>query len=47
MEAGGMSPRRVAKHQRVDWSAANKGFGPKKQLLGKINRLRAGRSLRA
>jgi hypothetical protein len=31
MEASGMSPRRVAKHQRVDWSAANKGFARKNQ----------------
>ena len=35
MEAGGMSPRHVAKRLRVDWSAANKGFTPKKQLREK------------
>jgi len=33
MEAGGMCPRRVAKHQRVDWSRANRRSALKNQLL--------------
>jgi hypothetical protein len=36
MEAGGMSPRRVAKRQRVDWSRALKGLGGKNQPLAHV-----------